>query len=46
VERITDPAFDVPATVARFGERLYLPNARFTTPPTPETTYDVVSVNP
>jgi sugar lactone lactonase YvrE len=45
VDRITDPNFDVPATVAKFGERLYLPNARFTTPPTPETPYDVVSVN-
>ncbi|WP_285695250.1 superoxide dismutase [Actinomadura sp. NBRC 104412] len=46
VERITDPDFDVPATVARFGGRLYLPNARFTTPPTPETPYDIVSVRP
>ncbi|MGZ3143847.1 superoxide dismutase [Lentzea chajnantorensis] len=40
----TDARFDVPTTVAAFGKRLYLPNARFTTPPTPETTYDVVSV--
>lgn len=45
-ERISDPNFDVPTTVAKFGERLYLPNARFTTPPTPETPYDVVSVKP
>ncbi|WP_261717909.1 superoxide dismutase [Streptomyces sp. FZ201] len=42
--RITDPAFDVPTTVAAFRGRLYLPNARFTTTPTPETTYTVVSV--
>jgi sugar lactone lactonase YvrE len=45
VERtITSPEFDVPTTVARFGNRLYLPNARFTTPPTPTTTYTVVKV--
>jgi sugar lactone lactonase YvrE len=45
VERfITSPAFDVPTTVARFGGRLYLPNARFTTPPTSETTYTAVAV--
>ncbi|MGW5641176.1 SMP-30/gluconolactonase/LRE family protein [Streptomyces sp. NPDC003832] len=42
--RITDPAFDVPTTVAAFRGRLYLPNARFTTTPTPDTTYSVVSV--
>ena len=36
--------FDVPTTVARFGSRLYLPNARFSTPPTPTTTYTVVQV--
>ena len=40
----TSPRFDVPTTVARAGHRLYLPNARFTTPPTPETPYDVVSI--
>lgn len=42
---ITDPRFDVPTTAARFGDRLYLVNARFTTPPTPETTYDAVAVS-
>jgi sugar lactone lactonase YvrE len=26
---ITSPAFDVPTTVARWGQRLYLPNAKF-----------------
>ncbi|MCR3752992.1 superoxide dismutase [Lentzea californiensis] len=40
----TDARFDVPTTVAAFGKRLYLPNARFSTPPTPETTYTVVAV--
>lgn len=44
VERVTDPRFDVPTTVAAYGSRLYLPNARFTTPPTPETEYTVVAV--
>jgi sugar lactone lactonase YvrE len=44
VTKITDPRFDVPTTVASFGHRLYLPNARFTTPPTPTTTYNAVSV--
>nr|BFE79982.1 hypothetical protein GCM10020093_025830 [Planobispora longispora] len=44
VERLTDPDFDVPTTVAVFGDRLYLPNARFTTTPTPTTPYDVVSI--
>lgn len=41
---ITSPRFDVPTTVARFGASLYLPNARFTTPATPSTTYDVTRV--
>jgi sugar lactone lactonase YvrE len=41
---VTDERFDVPTTVARWRGALYLPNARFTTPPTPETTYDVVRV--
>jgi sugar lactone lactonase YvrE len=44
VGTITDSDFDVPTTVARFGSRLYLPNARFTTPPTPSTRYDIVQV--
>jgi sugar lactone lactonase YvrE len=44
VEQTTDPRFDVPTTIAAYGHRLYLPNARFTTPPTPQTTYDVVAV--
>jgi sugar lactone lactonase YvrE len=42
--RVTDPLFDVPTTVAAYQGRLYLPNARFTTAPTPETTYGVISV--
>lgn len=41
---ITDPDLDVPSTVARSGERLVLPNARFTTPPTPATPYWVTAI--
>lgn len=41
---VTDPRFDVPTTAARFGDRLYLVNARFTSPQTPETTFDAVAV--
>ncbi len=37
--------FDVPTTVARFGNGLYAVNARFGTPPTPETGYTVVRVD-
>jgi sugar lactone lactonase YvrE len=44
LERVTDPRFDVPTTVAAFGGRLYLPNARFTTPPQPDTTYSVNAI--
>ncbi len=39
VERRSDPRFDVPTTIAVFGNRLYLPNARFGTTPTPTTEY-------
>ena len=42
---ITDPAFRVPTTVARFGNSLYAVNARFGTVPTPDTEYEVVRVS-
>ncbi|MGW4930576.1 SMP-30/gluconolactonase/LRE family protein [Agromyces sp. NPDC004153] len=45
VDRITDPDFQVPTTVARFGMSLFLPNARFGTPPTPDTEYSVVRID-
>ncbi|MFE9682717.1 SMP-30/gluconolactonase/LRE family protein [Streptomyces sp. NPDC006285] len=41
---ITDPRFDVPTTAARYANRLYLVNARFTTPQLPETTFTGVAV--
>jgi sugar lactone lactonase YvrE len=42
---IINPAFDVPTTLAATKrKRLYTVNARFTTPPTAETRYDVVRV--
>ena len=44
ITRVTDPRFDVPTTVAAFRDRLYLPNARFTTPPTPTTPYTAVAI--
>ncbi len=42
---LSDPRFDIPTTVAAFGTRLYLPNARFSTPPTPTTTYTAVAIS-
>jgi sugar lactone lactonase YvrE len=44
VDTITDPDFDVPTTIAQRGPFLWAVNARFSTPPTPETEYDVVKV--
>ncbi|WP_344531432.1 superoxide dismutase [Streptomyces albiaxialis] len=43
--RIADPRFDTPTTAARHGDRLYVVNARFSTPPAPDTPYTVVAVD-
>jgi sugar lactone lactonase YvrE len=43
VARVTDSNFDVPTTVAKFFDRLYLPNARFGASP-PATTFTAVSI--
>ena len=43
-DEITSPLFDVPSTIAMFGSSLYAINARFTTPPTPTTSYTVAKV--
>ena len=40
----SSPAFDVPTTVAVFGQWLYLPNARFGPQPTPTTTSTVNAI--
>ncbi|WP_104128089.1 SMP-30/gluconolactonase/LRE family protein [Cryobacterium sp. Y57] len=45
IDRYTDPDFQVPTTIAKFGNGLYLPNARFGTPPTPDTPYSVVRID-
>src|SRR5687767_9584866 len=43
IERtITSPLFRIPTTVARFGSTLCVVNARFDTPPTSDTEYEVV----
>ena len=41
---LTDSDFDVPTPIAEKGGFLWAVNARFSTPPTPDTTYDVVRV--
>jgi len=44
VDTLTSPAFDVPTTVAAFGNGLYLPNARFTSPQEPTTEFWVTRI--
>jgi hypothetical protein len=44
LSRTKDARFDVPTTIAEWRGRFYLPNARFTTPPTPRTPYTVAGV--
>src|SRR4051794_14532105 len=45
VDTLSSPTFDVPTTVARRGSSLYLPNARFNTPATPQTEYWVTRIH-
>lgn len=45
VDQLTSPSFDVPTTIAGFRDSLYLPNARFSTPPTPTTEYAVTRID-
>ncbi|MGW0557673.1 superoxide dismutase [Streptomyces sp. NPDC002926] len=46
IARITDPErFRIPTTAAAWGDRIYLPNARFDVEPTPSTSYDAVAVD-
>jgi hypothetical protein len=44
VREITQSNFDVPTTIAKRANQLYVVNARFTTPPTPSTPYTIVRV--
>jgi sugar lactone lactonase YvrE len=44
VDVITSPRFDVPTTIAATAGSIYVVNARFSTPPTPETTYTIERV--
>ncbi|MFC4055100.1 superoxide dismutase [Actinomadura syzygii] len=45
IQRITDPRFDLPTTIAAFGSRLYLSNIRFfATGPTPDVSYNAVAI--
>ena len=44
VDELTSPDFDVPTTITRFGNSFYLVNARFTTPPTPDTDYWITRI--
>jgi sugar lactone lactonase YvrE len=44
VQRVTDPRFDVPTTIAQFGNRLYLPNARFGIASPETATYNAVAI--
>jgi len=44
VAPLTDPRLDVPTSAATFGDRLYLTNARFSTPPTPTTPYSAIAI--
>lgn len=43
-DTLTNANFDVPTTIGLFGDALYAVNARFGTPPTPDTTYTAVRV--
>lgn len=44
VDVVGDPALDIPSSVEQDGGDLFGLNARFTTPPSPTTTYDIVRV--
>jgi sugar lactone lactonase YvrE len=44
VDTLTSSNFRIPTTIALFGNSLYAVNARFDTPPTPTTEYEVVRV--
>jgi hypothetical protein len=45
VDTLTDPDLDIPTTITEFRDALYAVNARFSTPPTADTEYQVVRVS-
>jgi sugar lactone lactonase YvrE len=45
VDYLTSDAYNVPTTSARFGSSLYAVNAKFGTPATPTTPYEIVRVD-
>jgi sugar lactone lactonase YvrE len=45
VGTLTNPNFDTPTTIGFFGSALYAVDARFNTPPTPDTPYQIVRVD-
>ena len=45
IDVLTDSDFDVPTTIDNLGSSLYAVNARFSTTPTPDTTYHIVKVD-
>lgn len=45
VAHLTDDDFDIPTTVALLGDSLYAVNARFSTPPTPDTEYWITRID-
>lgn len=44
IDRLTDPRFDTPTAMARFGDRFYLSNARFTTPEAETAEFRLISL--
>ena len=45
VNTLKSDDFDIPTTVAAFGNSLYPPTARFATPPTPDTAYWITRID-
>lgn len=43
-DELTDPGFDTPTTIARFEDRLYLPNARFTVEDPASAEFSVIGI--
>jgi hypothetical protein len=46
VRTIRDARFDIPSSVDVTASRLFVLNSRLTTPVTPDTSYDIVSIHP